>query len=199
MLLLFGEDGKSEILGLCDVPCHECGHTSLALIRTDNKLTVWFIPTIATSQKYTLKCAHCRKVSDVSSERAQELIYSLRPAPPEWIQPSGSPGSDQLRATRVRPAGGSAPSPPGTRPANPRPPAPRPTSPPPTRPAPGASAHPGAQRPTTCRQCAKPVPPGARFCDRCGTPMRSLRRCSRCGRTQTTGAHCTQCGDALQG
>lgn len=47
-----------------------------------------------------------------------------------------------------------------------------------------------------CPQCQAQLPPGARFCPRCGQPLQtSLALCRQCGGTLAPGSRfCPQCG-----
>lgn len=181
MFFLFGEKEESEVLGLADAVCPECGRVGVAMLRGENKLTIYFIPTVSLGQSYTLKCPHCRKTWDISTAEAERLKQTLKPVPTGWsapaaagstptAQPRGTGTGDVRRPTRT-PSAASGIATILKRPAS----------------------------PLVCRGCGRILPPEHRFCGDCGTPVRSLRRCGACGAAQVTGSHCGSCGATLQG
>ena len=50
----------------------------------------------------------------------------------------------------------------------------------------------------SCAACAEPLPPGAKFCLECGTPV-AVRGCPSCGTPAERGKFCGSCGAELDG
>lgn len=101
MLLIFGLNGYTDVLGELPALCGRChNHAMHHVIKQGNKFSLFFIPLLTVSAHYALACTICGQQRSLSKEEAQSLasgrgVEPIQPLPRPPQDPGGPGGFPQ--------------------------------------------------------------------------------------------------------
>ncbi|MFH1058346.1 MAG: zinc ribbon domain-containing protein [Pseudomonadota bacterium] len=143
-------------------PCPACGQGSLAWVRRDYYLSLFFLPLfpVKTGQPY-LECDHCGQGYDPARMEQAQAVAALRPNQGSADAPAG-PALPEPGEIIKMPK-------PGSPSAQAAAPAAAPAATPAPRPEPAKAPEPAAEPvPERCRFCGGRLQPGFKYCPFCG-------------------------------
>ena len=72
MFLLFGLRPVDTLLFVVTFVCGQCGtRAAQQIVRTQQKVTLFFIPLISLGTSYTVQCSHCGMVTGLTRQQAE--------------------------------------------------------------------------------------------------------------------------------
>lgn len=75
MLLIFGTRSVEDVLRVVVFACRFCGaRDEQRVLRSRNKISLFFVPLFTVSTRYLLECSNCGTVSPIEKDEAEGTV-----------------------------------------------------------------------------------------------------------------------------